>query len=617
MKEFKTESKKIMNLMINSIYTNKDIFLRELISNASDATDKVYYQSLNEKNSTGFNRNDFPITIEINKEDRTLTISDNGIGMNENSMEENLGTIAKSGSEEFSKMIENKDEISLIGQFGVGFYSAFMVSDRIEVISKTRESDKAYKWESISAEGYEITEAEKDSYGTTIILHLKQNDDSFDYDQYLQDYKIRELIKKYSDYIHYPIILKGENEEKKENNIVNSQTPLWRKNKNEITKEEYTKFYQDMFMSGDEPLDVIHFQVEGKVNFRALLFIPKTIPYGYYTKEYEKGLRLYTNGVMITEKCSELLPDYLNFVKGVVDGELDLNISRETLQQSRELVAIKNSIEDKITSELIKLQKDDNDKYIEFFKAFGLQIKYSIYKEWGMNKDRLQDLLMYHSVKEDKFISLSDYFSKMPSDQKYIYYSCGASISGCKNLPQTEKIIDYGYDVLCMNEEIDEFTVRFLRDYKEKEFKNILSDDIGIYNDETSIDEENKDLTEYVTNLMKDLVERVKFTKELKNHSVCLSSEGDISLEMERTLNSNPNSHEKVVAKKILQINVEHPIYTKIKELYEEKNEDTLKQLLEVLFNQAKLISGLPIDNPTDYVDKVSDLLSCSFFEKK
>ena len=611
MKQFKTESKKIMNLMINSIYTNKEIFLRELISNASDATDKVYYESLKNNSATGFNRSDFPITISINKPERTLTISDKGIGMDKESLENNLGTIAKSGSEEFSKMIENKDEVSLIGQFGVGFYSAFMVSDKIEVISKMRGSNEAYKWVSESAEGYDITPAEKQDEGTTIILHLKNNIEDYDYDKFLEDYEIRELVKKYSNYIHYPIQLvstndKGETDVK----VINAQTPLWRKNKSEITKEEYNKFYNDMFYSGDEPIDVIHFSVEGKVNFKALLFIPKTIPYGYYTKEYEKGLKLYTNGVMITEKCSELLPDYLNFVKGVVDGELDLNISRETLQQSRELTAIKNQIEEKINAELVRLQKDEPEKYLEFFKAFGLQLKYSIYKEWGMNKDKLQDLLMYHSVKEDKFITLADYFAKMPAEQKYIYYSCGATIEGSKNLPQTEKIIDSGFDVLCMNEEIDEFTIRFLRDYKEKEFKNILSDDIGIYNDEDNNEDINKDLCDHVNEIMQDTVEKIRFTKTLKNHPVSLSSEGDVSLEMERTLNANPNNHQKVVAKKVLDINVNHPVYQKIESLYNNKDEETLKDLLDVLFNEAKLISGLNIEKPSEFVDKVTKLLS-------
>lgn len=611
MKQFKTESKKIMNLMINSIYTNKEIFLRELISNASDATDKVYYESLKNNSATGFNRSDFPITISVNKPERTLTISDKGIGMDKESLENNLGTIAKSGSEEFSKMIENKDEVSLIGQFGVGFYSAFMVSDKIEVISKMRGSNEAYKWVSESAEGYDITPAEKQDEGTTIILHLKNNIEDYDYDKFLEDYEIRELVKKYSNYIHYPIQLvstndKGETDVK----VINAQTPLWRKNKSEITKEEYNKFYNDMFYSGDEPIDVIHFSVEGKVNFKALLFIPKTIPYGYYTKEYEKGLKLYTNGVMITEKCSELLPDYLNFVKGVVDGELDLNISRETLQQSRELTAIKNQIEEKINAELVRLQKDEPEKYLEFFKAFGLQLKYSIYKEWGMNKDKLQDLLMYHSVKEDKFITLADYFAKMPAEQKYIYYSCGATIEGSKNLPQTEKIIDSGFDVLCMNEEIDEFTIRFLRDYKEKEFKNILSDDIGIYNDEDNNEDINKDLCDHVNEIMKDTVEKIRFTKTLKNHPISLSSEGDVSLEMERTLNANPNNHQKVVAKKVLDINVNHPVYQKIESLYNNKDEETLKDLLDVLFNEAKLISGLNIEKPSEFVDKVTKLLS-------
>lgn len=615
MKEFKTESKKIMNLMINSIYTNKEIFLRELISNASDATDKVYYETLKTNDSTGFNRNDYPITIEINKENRTLSISDNGIGMNQESLENNLGTIAKSGSEEFSKMLENKDDISLIGQFGVGFYSAFMVCDRIEVFSKARNETKAYKWESQSAEGYEITETQKDNYGTTIVLYLKPNNDDYDYDQFLEEYKIKSLIKKYSDYIRYPIQIKVEKNKDDEKiasyETINTQTPIWRKNKNELTIEEYNTFYKDMFKSVDDPLKVIHFQVEGKVTFKALLYIPKTIPYGYYSKEYEKGVKLYTNGVMITEKCSDLLPDYLNFVKGVVDGELNLNISRETLQQSRELVAIKNHIEDKITSTLIKMQQDENDTYIEFFKAFGLQIKYSIYKEWGMNKDKLEDLLMYYSVKNEKFTTLGDYFSKMPSDQKYIYYTCGSTIDGSKSLPQTERLIEKGYDVLCMNEEIDEFVIRFLREYHDKEFKNIMSDDLGIYNDEDeSQTEEKKEIGEYVNNLMKDIIDKIKFTSDLKNHPVCLSSEGDISLEMERMLNQNSNSHEKIVAKKILQINTSHSIFEKIEALYKNKDDETLKDLLEVLFNQAKLISGLPIDNPSDYVSKVTKLLS-------
>ena len=616
MKEFKTESKKIMNLMINSIYTNKEIFLRELISNASDATDKVYYESL-KNNESGFNREDFPITLEIDSENRTLSISDNGIGMDEKSLEDNLGTIAKSGSEEFTKMLENKDDISLIGQFGVGFYSAFMVSDKIEVITKCRNSDKAYKWVSESAEGYEITETEKDSYGTKIILHLKKNNEDYDYDKFLQEYEITELVKKYSDYIHYPIQIKKvtENKETKEKEesfeTINTQTPIWRKSKNEVTQEDYNKFYKDMFMTADNPLQTIHFQVEGRVNFRALLFIPETIPYGYYTKEYEKGLKLYTNGVMITEKCAELLPDYLNFVKGVVDGELDLNISRETLQQSRQLVAIKNQIEDKVRNHLIKLQEEDRETYIKFFRTFGLQLKYTIYREFGMNKDKLQDLLMFYSVKEDKFITIGEYFASMPADQKYIYYSCGASIEGCKSLPQTEKVIDNGFDVLCMNEEIDEFLIKFLGDYKEKAFKNIMSDDIGIYNDEDeALENVNQEFIEHLNKLMEGKIEKVKLTSDLKNHAVCLSSEGEISLEMEKTLNANINNHEKIVAKKILQINSKHPIAQKLEQLYKDGNDEKLKKTLEVLIDQAKIVAGLPIDKPSEYADKVAELIA-------
>lgn len=618
MKSFKTESKRVLDLMINSIYTHKEIFLRELISNCSDAIDKLYYKSL--KENIGLSRDDFEIKIKADKKARTLTISDNGIGMTAEELEKNLGTIAKSGSLAFKNENEKQEDINIIGQFGVGFYSVFMVADKVEVLSKAYGADKANVWVSSGAEGYDIKEANKDSYGTDITIYLKPDTDDENYSEYLEYYKLRELIKRYSDYIRYPIKIEKEvpvqsantkeGEPKKietefEWETINSMIPLWRKNKNEITDEEYNKFYKDMFYDFDDPFLHLHISAEGVVDYKALLYIPKKCPEAYFSKYFERGLKLYSNGVLIMDKCKDLIPEYFGFVQGLVDCELSLNISRETVQHDRQLQKIASSIEKQIRKELQDMLENDRDKYIEFYKAFGLQLKVGVYNNWGMDKDKLQDLIMFYSIKQDKLVTFKDYVSSMAEGQKYIYYATGNSILSIKKMPQTEKVLNSGYDVLCMTENVDEFAIKYVANYDGKEFKNVTDSGTGIENSTEEVADEDKPIVEFIKNALAGEVFDVKLSKKLGEHAVCLSTEGEISLEMEKVFNNMPKTgndatHE-IKAKKILEINPTHKIYEKIKKLYAD-NQDGLKEFAEVLLDEAKLLEGLEVEDMGKFV---------------
>lgn len=603
-------------MMINSIYTNKEIFLRELVSNCSDAMDKLYYKGLSEGIS-GLNRSDMMIHISADKDSRTITISDMGIGMTAEELEKNLGVIAQSDSFVFKKEDVKNDDISIIGQFGVGFYSAFMVSDKVEVLSKAYGKDEANLWTSTGVEGYDIAPAEKETYGTTITLHIKPNTENDNYDEFLDNDNLCSLIKKYSDYIKYPIRMKvhvstlneeGKRETHESEETINSMVPLWKKQKSEITDEEYDSFYRNEFHEA-EAIAHMHLSIEGAVDYRALLFIPQRVPYNYYSKEYEKGLKLYTNGVLITEKCSDLIPDYFGFVKGVVDTDLPLNISRETIQQNRQLQTIAKSIEKKIKDELHTLLQEKREKYEEFFKNFGMQIKYGIYNNWGMDKEKLQDLLIYHSVKQDKMITLDEYIASMPDNQKYIYYATNRSINTIKHLPQCEAILDAGFDVLCMTDDIDEFAVRFLMSYKEKELKSVSDKDNGIDEDNYKATDKDTELVNYLTAYLNEKVNKVKISSRLKSHPVCLTTEGNISIEMEKIMSMMPNQGEEVRAVKVLEINANHPIYNKLHTLYS-SDLDKLKEVADVLYAQAQIIEGLEVENPSKLADLVCRLLA-------
>lgn len=622
MKKFKAESKKVLDLMINSIYTNKEIFLRELLSNASDAIDKLYFKSL-QLGTTGLSRSDFHIDISVDRENRILRISDNGIGMTEDELENNLGVIARSGSYDFkhdetAKDALKADDINIIGQFGVGFYSAFMVSDKVEVVSKAYGSDKAYKWTSNGADGYDITEAEKDSYGTDIILHIKPDDENEDYCKYLEEYSLRQLVKKYSNYITYPIrmmctkydydVPEGEEPKKTEElETLNSMVPLWKKNKADITKEEYDAFYKEMFYDGEAPLRTLHFSMEGAVDFKALLFIPSKTPYNYYSRDYEKGLKLYTNGVLITDKCKDLLPDYFSFVRGVVDTDIQLNLSRETVQQSRSLKAIAGSIEKKIKQELENMLNEARSEYEEFFKNFGLQLKFGIYQNYGMNKAVLQDLLLFRSVKQDKYVTLKEYLTAMPEDQKFIYYATGKSVDAIKLMPQLDKVTEKGYDVLCMTDDVDEFTVKFINDYESKQFRNVSGNDLGIEDEDAA--EEYKELADFMKETLGDKVEKVRISTRIKNHPVCFTAEGDVSIEMEKVFNAMPNANGQVKAKKVLELNSASPVVEKLNSMFENDKEKA-KELTDVLYQMACIIEGMPVENPTALTDAVCKLIA-------
>ena len=624
-KQFKAESKKLLDMMINSIYTHKEIFLRELISNASDAMDKLYYRSLSD-GITGLSRNDMQIRIDVNKDERTLTITDNGCGMTQQELEQNLGTIAKSGSLDFKTNNEQKEDVDIIGQFGVGFYSAFMVSDCVTVESRAYDSDEAWKWVSKGAEGYTIEPCEKEDHGTVITLHIKPDTENEDYSVYLESYTISTIVKKYSDYIRYPICMDVETRKLKEGSedeyetvvetkTLNSMVPIWKKNKNEVTDEEYKSFYREKFFDYEDPAKVIHSKVEGSVTYSALLYIPSHAPFDYYSKEYEKGLQLYSSGVMIMDKCADLLPDYFSFVRGLVDSEdLSLNISREMLQHDMQLKVIAKSLEKKIRTELKKLMTDDREKYEKFFSAFGTQLKYGVYENYGQNKEAVQDLLIFVSSFEKKPVSLSEYVSRMPESQTDIYYACGETVDKIDMLPQTELLKEKGYEILYMTENVDEFALKMMDEYEGKKFKNICAESLDLSTDEEKekLKEKNesaKSLLEIMKEGIGDSVHSVRFTNKLKNHPVCLTTEGDVSVEMEKVLNSLPNNGGDIHAKICLEINADHPIADKLTALAQ-SDPETLKQYAKILYAQARLIEGMSIENPTEISNLVCSVMA-------
>ena len=623
-KQFKAESKKLLNLMVNSIYTNKDIFLRELISNASDAIDKLYYKSLTDK-KIKLNKDDFKIRIDVDKKDRTITISDNGCGMNQEELENNLGTIAKSGSLSFKEENENQNDVDIIGQFGVGFYSAFMVSDDVEVISKAYGNNKAYKWKSTGEDGYTIEESSKDEVGTIIKLHLKDDSDDVKYSEYLEEYKIRMIVKKYSDYIRYPIVMEVENRVLKkdskdeyetvlEDATLNSMLPIWKKDKKDITEDEYNNFYTERFYDYEKPMKVIHTSVEGLCSYNAILYIPSHTPFDLYSKEYEKGLQLYANDVLIMDKCPDLLPDYFNFVKGVVNSQdLSLNISREMLQQDKNVGLIAKNIEHKIKSELEKMLANDRENYKKFFDNFGRQIKFGVYDNYGLNKDKLKDLLLFYSSKEKQFVTLKEYLNKMSKEQDSIYYACGETIDKIDLLPQVELVKDKGYDILYLTDYIDEFVVKTIMEYEQKKFVNICSKDLDLSTDEEKeklkkTNEKAKKMFDLMKEDLNSEVEEVRYTDRLKKHPVCLTNEGEISVEMEKVMNAMPTD-DKVKAKTILEINKNHPIVKKLEDLYK-NDKEKLKEYTKIIYAQARLIEGLSIDNPTEISNLICDLIS-------
>ena len=632
-KQFKSESKKLMDMMINSIYTHKEIFLRELISNASDALDKLYFRSLTD-NSVGIAPDDFEIRLEIDKDARTLKVIDNGCGMTEEELDKNLGTIAKSGSFDFKQENEKKDNVDIIGQFGVGFYSAFMVSDKVTVESKAFGSDEAFRWTSNGTEGYTIEPCDKETVGTTVTLYIKEKTEDENYDEYLDQYRISSLVKKYSDYIRHPIRMEfttkepvetegDDNKDKEpeyrdvtELRTLNSMIPLWKKAKSEIKPEDYNNFYKDKFYDYEDPARVIHSKTEGQATYSALLFIPKHPPFDYYTKEFEKGLQLYSKGVLIMDKCADLLPDYFSFVKGLVDSEdLSLNISRETLQHDGQLKLIAKTIEKKIKSELEKMLKDEREAYEEFFKSFGIQLKFGVYNDYGMHKDTLKDLLLFRSSNEKKYVTLKEYTERMKEGQDTIYYACGETDEKIEMLPQTDSVKDKGYEILYLTENVDEFALKMLGEYDGKKFMNICDDNLNLDSEEEkkALDEENtaaKDMFDAMKESIGDSISAVRFTNKLKKHPVCLTSEGGISLEMEKVLNSMPNAAEnKVQAKLVLEINAEHPIAEKLKTLYNEDKE-LLGKYAKLLYGEACLIGGKSVSDPAEHSALVCELMT-------
>ena len=626
-KEFKTESKKLMDLMINSIYTNKEVFLREIISNASDALDKLHYESLT-NSEIKIDTSSFNIRIDVDKDKRTLTISDNGIGMSKEELENNLGTIAKSGSLDFKENNKKEKDIDIIGQFGVGFYSAFMVSSKVKVVSKKYGSDETYSWMSEGVEGYSIEKAERENYGTDVILTIKEDTDDEKYSKFLEDYEIQGLIKKYSNYITYPIKMEVTHQHLKEkvnpddkdeyetvthDEVINDLIPIWKRNQKDIKDEEYDTFYSDKFFDYEKPIRHIHTKAEGTLEFRSLIYIPSHMPYDYYTKEYEKGLQLYSNGVLIMEKCPDLVPDYLSFIKGVVDSsDLPLNISRETIQQNRILATISKNIETKVLKELEDMQKNAREDYIKFYNAFGMQLKYGVYNDYGMNKDKLKDLLMFHSSKDKQFVTLKEYTERMEKEQKNIYYACGETVDKVDLIPQVEAVKNKGYEVLYCTDYVDEFAIKMLNKYADKEFKNVCTDSLELDSEEEieklkKKNEKSKDMF----NIMKEAIPEIKdirFTNKLSNHPVCLSSAGEISVEMEKALNSMPIDN-KISAEKVLEINEKHKIAKKLNELYKE-DKKTLKKYAKVLYAQARLIEGLSIENPTEISNLMTEIMS-------
>lgn len=625
-KQFKAESKKLLDMMINSIYTHKEIFLRELISNASDAIDKLYFKSLTD-DSVKLAREDFKIHIDLDKENRTIKISDNGIGMTAEELENNLGTIAKSGSFNFKKENadnEKTDDISVIGQFGVGFYSSFMVADKVEVISKAFGENVAHKWVSTGADGYTIEECEKENAGSEITLYVKEDTENEDYSKYLEQYTIDELVKKYSDYIRYPIVMEmshqvpdpdkeGEYITEVSEETLNSMVPLWRKNKSEIKPEEYNEFYKQKFMDYNNPLHVIHTKTEGQATFDALLYIPENPPYDFYSKEYEKGLQLYSNGVLIMDKCADLLPDYFSFVKGLVDSaDLSLNISREMLQHDHQLKIIAKAIDKKIKNELTKMLKNDREKYEKFFKTFGLQLKYGVYANYGMEKDGLKDLLLFETSADEKPTTLKEYVGRMAESQNDIYYACGDNEQKIALLPQVEAVKAKGYEVLYFTDEVDEFAIQMLMEYDGKHFVNVCKDDLDLSTDAekeamTKKNEDAKGLLDKMKEALDGKVTAVKLTNKLGSHPVCLSAEGYVSLEMEKVLNSMPGANQGVKAQLVLEVNADHPIVEKLKSV----DDDTLKKYTNLLYSSARLIAGLDLENPTEFSDNLAELIGC------
>ena len=628
MKEFQAESKRLLDLMINSIYTHKEIFLRELISNASDAIDKLYYRTL-EDGATGLSREDFSIQLAVDKEARTLSISDNGIGMTQEELDNNLGVIARSGSLQFKQEAEKKDEVDIIGQFGVGFYSAFMVSSRVAVDTKAFGSDEAWHWESTGLDGYEITPGAKADRGTTITLYLKEDSEDENYSEFLDQFRLQDLVKKYSDYIRYPIRMEVSHTHVKEGTGVdgkdpeyethtevetlNSMTPIWKKAKSEVTDEEMNAFYKEKFYDWQDPLKVIRTSTEGAATYTALLFLPKSAPMDYYTREYEKGLQLYASGVLIMEKCPDLLPDCFSFVRGLVDSQdLSLNISREMLQHDRQLKLIAGRLEKKIASELQSMLNNDREKYEEFWKSFGLQLKYGMYDNYGAKKDELKDLVLFTSSQEEKLVTLKEYAGRMKPDQPAIYYGCGESVQRILSLPQAEAVLAKGYEILCLTDNVDEFALKMLGKYEDKEFRNISADNLDLESDEAKeqakkLAEEHKDLLAALKDALGDKVKEVKLSSQLKSHAVCITTDGMISTEMEKVLNAMP-AREKIKAQRVLEVNPEHPVFQKLEAL-KDSDPERLKLYAELLYDQALLVEGIALEDPADFAQKLCQIM--------
>ena len=630
-KQFKAESKQLLDLMINSIYTHREIFLREIISNASDAIDKLHYKSITESD-VPVAREDFRITVSVDPEERTVTVTDNGIGMTKEDMDANLGVIAHSGSLDFKKTMEDNPDVDIIGQFGVGFYSSFLVSDKVTVISKAYGQDQAWKWQSEGADGYTIKECEKASHGTEVIMHIKPSDDNEDYDDFLESRTLEDLVKKYSDYVRWPIHMmleKGAMEEtgevdeegnpKKEwvthleDAVVNSMVPIWQRSKDDVSNEDCIKFYREKFRDYEDPVSVIRVSAEGAVSYKAMLFVPKNAPYNFYSRDFEPGLQLYSSGVMIMDKCKDLLPECFRFVRGVVDSpDLSLNISREMLQHDRQLTTIRNNLEKKIKNDLLRLLEEDREKYEEFHKSFGLQLKYGIVEDYGMKADLLKDLLLFHSADQDKLVTLKEYIEAMPEGQEKIYYASAESVARAKQLPQTEQLKAKGYDMLCFIDDVDEFMVRTIRNYDEKEFVDIAGGDLGLETEEEkqeldAKEEESKDILEFIKESLGDKVSSVKVSRKLKTHAVCLSTEGDVSLEMEKYFASIPGAPEGPKAQRVLEINAMHPAFESLKATYE-VDRDKAADLARIMYAQAVLIAGMPVDDMLDYSELVFKL---------
>lgn len=621
-KQFKAESKKLLDMMINSIYTNKEIFLRELISNASDAIDKLYYEG-----PEGMTRDDFYIALETDFEERTLSIIDNGIGMTKDELEKNLGTIARSGSLEFKKSLEDNKDVDIIGQFGVGFYSAFMVADKVTVVSRKFGEEECWQWESTGADGYTLLESAMVGHGTRIILHIKNNLPDENYDEYLMDYKLRALVKKYSDYIRYPIQMEVEKSRPKEggednqfetyNDIetLNSMIPIWKKSKSELTEDQYAMFFKEKFYATEEPLRTIHYSVEGASSFTALLFIPKRPPFNYFSPDYEKGLQLYSSGVLIMDHCADLIPDYFGFVRGIVDSQdLDLNISRETLQQNRQVKNIAKNIEKKVKNELMSMLNTDREVYEKFFTDFGLSIKFGLYNSFGQLKDELQDLLLFYSSSEKKLVTLSEYASRMKEDQKYVYYATGKDISHIEKLPQIEILLDKGYEVLYMTDEVDDFLIRMIRDFQDKPFRSAAGEDLGLEETEEEKKEfekkkdESKDMLEKMKDMLAGRVKEVRISQRLKSNPVCLAVDGDVSIEMERVMNSMP-IQEKVESQKVLEINPNHQVFDALISTFNAGDDEKLRIFTSLLYDQAMLIGGLTVEDPVAFSNHICDLM--------